>query len=232
MNFYYAGLTSFILSQYYTTQVIILLFQKIVLFVVKVILFPFTFGLYMLYTCICRNKCRCKGHRDGAMGQFRGQVQIDVYRNLGLDPVVASGPGGATPVKPNKSGNSPMESSQTPTGTPGARRYTEFQNKRFYRSKDSCIRLKIVAHLVKQWASLMFHDENKYIENQTCEYCNEEFVMFDKVIFPGACVNNKNSPTAAPATAAERPRQQTSASREPVVASRSSGPAVGDDQQS
>mgnify|MGYP006922974138 CR=1 FL=1 len=36
----------------------------------------------------------------------------------------------------------------------------------------------------------MYHDENKYIENQTCEYCNEAFVMFDKVMFPSSCVNN------------------------------------------
>ena len=35
----------------------------------------------------------------------------------------------------------------------------------------------------------MYHDENKHIKNQTCEYCNQEFLMFDKIIFPKNCEN-------------------------------------------
>ena len=35
----------------------------------------------------------------------------------------------------------------------------------------------------------MLHDENKYISNQTCEFCNEPFRMFEKIIFPKECVN-------------------------------------------
>ena len=40
----------------------------------------------------------------------------------------------------------------------------------------------------------MYHDENKYIKNQTCEYCNQEFLMFDKIIFPKDCLNYPRGP--------------------------------------
>ena len=40
----------------------------------------------------------------------------------------------------------------------------------------------------------MYHDENKYITNQTCEYCNQEFLMFDKIIFPKNCENYPKGP--------------------------------------
>ena len=35
----------------------------------------------------------------------------------------------------------------------------------------------------------MYNDENKWIRNQTCEYCNEQLHMFEKIIFPTGCRN-------------------------------------------
>ena len=86
--FYYAGLNEFFLTPYYTTQVLMLLFQKITLFIIKMVCFPITFSLYMLFMCLCTNNCRCKGHSDRTMAKFYGQVEIDFHRNLGLDPVI------------------------------------------------------------------------------------------------------------------------------------------------
>ena len=40
---------------------------------------------------------------------------------------------------------------------------------------------------MKQWFSLMYMDKNVYIKNQTCEFCNEHFMMFEKIIFPSGC---------------------------------------------
>ena len=36
----------------------------------------------------------------------------------------------------------------------------------------------------------MYHDRNPYINNQHCEYCGEEFIKFEKIIFPLNCKNN------------------------------------------
>ena len=64
IQFYYKDLHDLLLTPMYLVQILMLLFQRVSLFMVKVILFPLIFGLYMMWQCICHNRCRCKGHTD------------------------------------------------------------------------------------------------------------------------------------------------------------------------
>ena len=48
--------------------------------------------------------------------------------------------------------------------------------------------------MVKQLWYLMYHDNNKYIVNQTCEFCNEQLGYLEKIIFPPSCKNNPANP--------------------------------------
>ncbi len=38
----------------------------------------------------------------------------------------------------------------------------------------------------------MYSDENKYVTHQTCEYCDEQLMLFEKMIFPQKCLNNSH----------------------------------------
>ena len=76
VQFYYGNLHDLFLIPQYMTQVILFLYQKLALFILKVVLFPFVYGGYLLCKCICYNKCRCKGQREGQTDDetFSGQV--------------------------------------------------------------------------------------------------------------------------------------------------------------
>lgn len=73
-----------------------------------------------------------------------------------------------------------------------------FLNKRWYKTRDKCIGLRKLIYPVKQWLSLMYFDQNKFLINQTCEYCNEQFMIFEKIIFPLECQNNPENPLLEP----------------------------------
>ena len=50
---------------------------------------------------------------------------------------------------------------------------------------------------VVQWFSIMLYGENRFKKNRVCEYCNEEFMMFEKIIYPQKCrfhkINSKEN---------------------------------------
>ena len=61
--------------------------------------------------------------------------------------------------------------------------------RKYYRSMKRCLKLRARLYVVKQLWYLMYHDDNKYILNQTCEFCNEQFRYLEKIIFPKTCEN-------------------------------------------
>ena len=61
----------------------------------------------------------------------------------------------------------------------------------FPKSSKKCLGCRVFFYPLTQWLSLMYHDTNKYVVNQTCEYCNEQLLMFEKIIFPKDCENNR-----------------------------------------
>ena len=73
----------------------LLVFQKIILMLVKIVMFGPIFLIYLIISSIIR---KCRRHRDEnetrsdmkrTSRQFSEEgVVIDFYRNLGLDPVI------------------------------------------------------------------------------------------------------------------------------------------------
>ena len=49
----------------------------------------------------------------------------------------------------------------------------------------------------------MYHDSNKHLNNKKCEFCGEQFYMFEKIIFPSNCVNNEMEQEIAPDASVE-----------------------------
>ena len=64
IQFYYNDLHDLFLTPLYMLQVLLLLFQKFALFLIKIILFPFIFGFYALVQCVCYNSCRCSSNNN------------------------------------------------------------------------------------------------------------------------------------------------------------------------
>lgn len=57
--------------------------------------------------------------------------------------------------------------------------------------KCGCLRrFNIWLYPFLQWLSLMYHDKNTYLKQVTCEYCGEDFSMFEKLVFPNNCTRN------------------------------------------
>ena len=56
-------------------------------------------------------------------------------------------------------------------------------------------RLHLLIYPFLQWLSLMYHDRNKYMNYQPCEYCGEPFHLYEKLVFPKNCQNNPKGPT-------------------------------------
>lgn len=40
----------------------------------------------------------------------------------------------------------------------------------------------------------MYNDRNYYIVYQPCEYCGEQFHLYEKLVFPKLCSRNQNTP--------------------------------------
>mmetsp|Transcript_15920 Transcript_15920/g.20108 ORF Transcript_15920/g.20108 Transcript_15920/m.20108 type:complete len:80 (+) Transcript_15920:1604-1843(+) len=76
--------------------------------------------------------------------------------------------------------------------------------RRFYRTRTKCIKFKSRFYVFKQLWYLMYHDSNKYVVNQTCEYCNEQLTYLEKIIFPNYCENNPENPTHSRAAARKK----------------------------
>ena len=180
----------FVLPIEYLLLISGLLLQKQVIFVIKVVLFPVIWGIVLIFHCIFVSRCRSRKRNLGERSQSgnsspsserselpgkRKPVKIDWKTNLGLDPTVKEHPG--------QDGIC-------------SRKIHRFKHRQFYSSNyccarkcKCCVNTHIRLYPFLQWISLMYHDRNVYLCNQTCEHCGEQLRMFEKIIFPLKCVN-------------------------------------------
>lgn len=147
-----------------------MLFQKLFMFLIKITIFPICLLFYSLYVWISKYNCYCRPPEN--------IKPVDWYSELGLDPAIQT----SLSIQNFKLSTKDFNESHFT--------HKEFVSKRYYKTRTKCLTLRRRFYVLRQLCYLMYHDSNKYVMNQTCEYCNEQFVYLEKIIFPNNCKNH------------------------------------------